>query len=578
MRYSIYIFLFGLLIASPAFSQKEKKLKKEAKESAIFLSGKEQHPYIDKFHEAIREKLSGNLNEAKKLFQECLKMRKDDDAVYFALASIAKEEKQTSAALDYIEKAYEIDPGNITYLKELAYANYERSNFEKAEGLFKEMCEREPRNIDFLYGYSNVLIYNRNYKEAINQLNNLQSQTGTVPELSMMVADLYSEIKDEKNAEATIIKLKEEFPHDQEVLKKVIGYYEQKDEKEKAIQLIEELVEKDPENGMALFILANNYLALEQKQKFIDIAERVIQNKSVDVENKLFTFEHLNYFAEEKDYDKVFNSAKSLFEQYPNDENVAINYGSLLVRNHRSKEALTIFRGATKDNVNDYETWARILLFESDFKEYEALYEDGLKAVSLFPAHPFLYYLAAEGALKTNRPDEAGDLLAGGEIYIIDDRVEKARYAMRKGEIEFHNKAYRKGIVHFEEALSIHTDATIQTTYALALCRANIALDAAQDMLKAINEDERTMDFYYAEGLYYLLQKQYKKGIKSVESGIEKVFNTADLYDLLGDLHFKNNNTKKALESWNKAQSLESRNKNLMKKIKEEKFYEPSYF
>src|SRR5690554_8163006 len=84
------------------------------------LSSK-NHPYIELFHKAVREKMSGNYTEAKKLFNECLKEKQDDDAVYFGLAEIAKSENNSTAILENFKKAYDLDPENTVYLQELAY-------------------------------------------------------------------------------------------------------------------------------------------------------------------------------------------------------------------------------------------------------------------------------------------------------------------------------------------------------------------------------------------------------------------------------------------------------------------------
>src|SRR5690554_8146850 len=96
------------------------------------------------------------------------------------MSEITKSKKNSTAILKNIKKAYDLDPENTVYLQELAYIYAERANFEEAELLFREMCTREPRNLDFIYGYSKVLIFNKKYEAAIEQLNNLQEQTGKI--------------------------------------------------------------------------------------------------------------------------------------------------------------------------------------------------------------------------------------------------------------------------------------------------------------------------------------------------------------------------------------------------------------
>src|SRR5690554_5413383 len=214
---NFFLISFILFFSLTAIGQrgKNKSLQEEALDDIEVLSSK-NHPYIELFHKAVREKMSGNYTEAKKLFNECLKEKQDDDAVYFGLAEIAKSENDVTSALKYFKKAYQLDNENITYLKELAFIHFKRANFGEAEVLFKDLCEREPRNVDFRYGYSKVLIYNKAYDLAINELNTLQEQVGNVPELMIMKVDLYSELKEYEQSEETLLLVFEEFPSNKE--------------------------------------------------------------------------------------------------------------------------------------------------------------------------------------------------------------------------------------------------------------------------------------------------------------------------------------------------------------------------
>ncbi|HLW30134.1 MAG TPA: tetratricopeptide repeat protein [Brumimicrobium sp.] len=554
---------------------KNKKLQEEALDDIEVLSSK-NYPYIELFHQAVREKMSGNFTEAKKLFNDCLKEKQDDDAVYFALAEIAKTENNITAALEYFKRAYTIDPNNNVYLQELAFMHAEKANFEEAETLFKEMCEREPRNVDFIYGYSKVLIYNKKYKLAIEQLDKLQDQAGMVPELMMMKADLYSELKNPQKAEETLLELKKEFPDDLDVLKNVIGYYEQQGENEKAIRLIEELVESDPENGIAYFVLANNYLERKEIDKFLEVAPKIYQLKGVELQQKLFIFDQLKTHKKADD-PILLNAIKQMYSEHPEDEYVLLNYGNALVIQKKTKEALTVFRKVIKNNPNNFEAWISVLSFESKYLEYKALYEDGNEAVTLFPTMPYVYFAASEGALRLNKAEEAMQLIAAGELYILGDNKQAAQFNMRKGQIYFHTKDYKKGIVAFEKALSTDDNSIIQINYALALVNANIALDIAEELLNKIDNKDKNSSFYLAKAILESNKKRIKEGISILEEGIEKTFNNAELYDLLGDFQLKNQATDKALEAWRNALINESRNKVLPKKIKEVKYYAPHY-
>src|SRR5690606_24148054 len=140
MKIGIYIILTSFFVYSNSVQAQRNKKKELAKveqiseEPQLSSTG---FPYIEKFHQGIREKMAGNLSESKKLFKECIEIRDDNDAVYFALAEIAVKERNSIQAIQYYQKANELDPKNLVYIQELAYLYLSRSNFLEAQKLFE---------------------------------------------------------------------------------------------------------------------------------------------------------------------------------------------------------------------------------------------------------------------------------------------------------------------------------------------------------------------------------------------------------------------------------------------------------
>ena len=68
-------------------------------------SSKVNYAYIDKFHEGLRFKQKGELDNAILSFNECLKMSKGDDATYYALSGLYSQKGNAQQAISSIEKA-----------------------------------------------------------------------------------------------------------------------------------------------------------------------------------------------------------------------------------------------------------------------------------------------------------------------------------------------------------------------------------------------------------------------------------------------------------------------------------------
>jgi tetratricopeptide (TPR) repeat protein len=581
MRIAFYILIL-LSVSLSSFGQRkdkdmEESLKQEGLDDIKALSS-EDFPYIERFHKAVREKMAGNLEESKKLYKECLEENSKDDAVYFGLGEIAREQKMNSKALEYFQKAADIDPNNIFYTQELAYIQYEKAEFEEAVENFKKLTDHEPRNVDWLYGYGQVLVYSKKYEEAINAFNKLQDQVGVVPEIMIMKADLYQELKQDDKAEETLLALKKEFPQNIEVLKTVIGFYEERGDQEKAIRLIKELVENEPENGVAQFILAQEFIRNDNREGFLKAMPAIIASPDVQVPEKMQLLKHM-YTLPNLDESMVLELSKSLAETHKNSAESLTFRAEVLSQIGQTKEALKFYREAIKNNSSEFRLWTSVLAFESAHRDYQALYEDAQEAITYFPTLPFVYYAAAEGALFTDKPEEAMEFLAAGELYILDDETQKARFAMRKGQIYFYKNKIKEGIEQFNKALNIVPDAhVIKINYALSLANSGKNLSKAQELLSSVEPEQHGANYYYVLALVHWKKENTEEAVSTLQKGIDNLAYAAELYDLLGDIFINNDQPTEATEAWGKALELESRNTLLDKKIKEKTFYAPQYY
>ena len=143
------------------------------------------YPYIEAFHKGLQFKVQGRTEEAIVELEKCLALRTDDDAVYYALSKLELQRGNADASQQHILKAHEIDPENIWYIEELAYMYFEKQDFDRSAKQFKKMVEKEPRNIDWQYAYSEALMRNGQNKEALEVFNTMESQVGKHPHFAL---------------------------------------------------------------------------------------------------------------------------------------------------------------------------------------------------------------------------------------------------------------------------------------------------------------------------------------------------------------------------------------------------------
>ncbi|PKR82191.1 hypothetical protein CW751_02345 [Brumimicrobium salinarum] len=307
----------------------------------------------------------------------------------------------------------------------------------------------------------------------------------------------------------------------------------------------------------------------ERYADYTTLAMKLLDSETLPLQEKLVVFERLSEIYTGKN-ESLLKASQLIYDKHSKDFEVAKNHVLILIENQQTKKALEIARKAANANKENYHAWRLALNIASTYWDYAVLFEDAKKALEFFPTMPRLYFDAAKGAIYAKKLNEAIELLAAGELYILDDRQAGALYDMRKGEIYFAKKEYKKGIIAFESALNkAKNKSAVYSTYALELSKANIATEVAENLLSELKNPDQDRNYFLAHGYLSLHSKNYDFGISLLNEGVKATFNNAEIFDLLGDLYFRKGAIDKAIEAWEEAMVLESRNKNLSQKIKE---------
>ena len=581
-------FCFLLLVISCSLSNvhaqrwkknnKESKIVEKAKEDFQSLISEKQFPYIERFHQGVRDMIAGNLSEAKATFKAIEHEYPHNDAIYFALGEIAKRQKLKTEALKYFSLAHQKDPNNIHYVQELAFLHLEKAEFSEAVKFLELLVAREPRNIEWLYAYGQALVYNQEYKKAIAAFDKLQDQTGPVPEIVGIKVELHKELKQLDLAEKELLALKKAFPNDLDILKEVIGFYESIANEEKAIELIKELVLADPSDGVAHFILARQYIEEKDFDNYLNSLVVVAGSDKIEFQDKIqlmqpaFEFQD-PYFARLEEITRI------LMQTHPDQARTFAIHAEVLNVLGKTREGLKYYRKSLELDPDEYRLWTSVLAFESAYKEYEKLYEDGKKAVELFPSLPFVYYVTSEAAIQLGKIDEAEELLIMGEMFIIDDAHQLAKFTMRKAEIAFLRGDKTEGKALFDDALRLSPKSDrVIFSYAFHLAYHFKDFKKAQKLIDGIwKKKEMGALAYYTQAQIWILKGDYPQALSLLEEGIKQMDFKAELYDLKGDVLFLQGDSTAAKEIWQKAITGESRNIMIERKIQESEYHAPVY-
>jgi len=549
---------------------------KETKEQTAF--SKADHPYIEKFHEGVRLKQRGQVEEAIRAFETCQLANPNDDAVQYALSELYLQSQQMTKSMEAIQRAAKIDPNNKWYTQELAYMYFEKANYAEASKAFQKLVEKEPRNVDWLFAYAESLMRANDPKGAVKVLDKLESQVGMNPELSIEKFRLYRQAKQDENALREIEKALEVYPADAQLLANLVDYYFEKRQEDKAFSYLIKLAEADPENGNAHLALAQYYDQKGDRKASYGELKKAFASEEVPLDNKMKIILGMLDTQPKPDAELV-ELSEVLLMKYPEDAKVHALRGDLFLKNDQPKESLAAFQEALRYDDSKYAIWNQVLIMEYEAQAYEQLYTDSKKCLTLFPTIANVYLLNGVAAVQTHRYDEAITSLDMGIELVVNDPPLKAEFYAQKAEACFGLKQYADGKSNYDKALKLQPKNVLYlNNYAYRLALAKIDLDKAEELIQqAVAAAPSEYHFLDTHG-WILFQKGDYAGAKNKISAAYEKNNTDKLVtEHMGDVSIKLGKTADAVMYWKKAKELGSTNKVLDKKIAQKIYDEPVY-
>lgn len=534
------------------------------------------YPYIESFHKGLQYKVQGRTEEAIVELEKCLMIRQDDDAVYYALSKLELERDNPEASRNYIQKAHEIDPQNIWYIEELAYMYFEKQDYAQSAAQFKKLVEKEPRNIDWQYAYSEALTRNGQNKEALEVFNTMEAQVGKHPHFAIQRYNVLMQAGDKSGAEQALLKGKEEFPSDPSIIGTLVDHYYQTRQVEKAEKFLIELVEADPDNGRAQLALADIYQRRNEMDKAYAALGKAIASPNLDIDTKMSVLISIQEQSSEIP-EQMYPIVDAFVTANPDSSKAHSIQGDYYILAKKNKEALESYKKAVKLDNTLFPIWNQVLILQYEQGDYEGLYEYSKACLELFPTASTVYLLQGISANETGNYQDAVDALSLGMEMIVNDRPMKAEFYGQLAEAYFGQKEYTEAIDNYKKALDLDSkNASIKNNYARRLAALNRDLDLAQSLARQI------CDAYPSEALFMdtrgwvLFQKKEFESAKNwIEKALEKDEDNPIYLEHLGDVLSKMNKNSEAVSYWKKAKDSGANSDILNKKIAEKKYYAP---
>lgn len=575
-NFGMIVLFFSILFAVNACGTKKNAVDDHSNGNRTV--SKLDYPYIEKFHEGLRLKSKGEIDNAIRALNYCLTIKQTDDAVYYALSELYLEKKDLVKSSESIKMAVRLDPGNIWYVQEMAYMFFEQGNFEESLKAFEKLVKNQPGNVDWLYGYAECLLRTGKINEAIKALDKTEEQVGKHPELTLQKFNLYMRIKEPQKALNEIEKARKEFPNDAQLIGTLVDYYFQTKQELKAISMLEELVKADPENGRAHMGLADVYRQQGKKKEYYSELKKGFACNDVDIDTKMKILINIHEQPGKLPVD-AYELVDIMVKQYPTDSKAHSIQGDFLLKEQKETEALIAYKNALKYDKSKFTIWNQVLIMEYQAGKYADLYTDSKECLELFPSIPSIYLLNGIAANQEKKYADAISVLEAGRDLIVNDKVLEAEVYSQLGEAYFGWKKNTEGKTNYETAMKLDPNSTlIMNNFAYHLALAKIDLDKAEELIAKANTISPNQSHFMDTHGWVLFQKgNFTKAKEYFEKAYAMNPGDKIIVEHMGDISIKTGDVSKAVEYWNKAKELGSTNRNLDKKIEKKEYYEPVY-
>ena len=537
------------------------------------ISYKNQFRFKSMFFESQRLKALEEFEKAAALMEQCLSIDPFNADAHYEMALLYITNERTDDAVFHAEKSFELNPNNIWVIQLLSQLYQISGNNQGELNAYKNLVDKDPSNIEYQFLLATAYSKTGNYKKAIQVYNKIESQIGVNEDLSVMKEHLYITMGDVELAADEIIKLIAAFPNEMRFLGMLAELYQANDLTEKSIGIYNEVLSLEPKNPAANIALAEYYRVNNNHLKAFEYLSFCFDNDVFDLQ---MAFQILSsYFKmaieDQKYLDPLLSLLNKALISHSEEASIFGLSGDIHFHLNNSKKAFEAYESSLNYGATEYLMWSRYLLLGLELLEYDRVYENGLKAIELYPFQPTLYLFTGFAASYNKEYEKSLSLFKKGVNYVVNNTPLKAEFYSYLGDAYHSVGDDNKSDECYEKSLDLIPDnIVVLNNYSYYLSLRGKDLEKAERMSKQCVElvpDQSTYEDTYGWVLYK--QKRFNEAKEWLGKAINTGDNSPVILEHYGDVLYNLGEKKEALEYWKKAKGAGGNSELLNKKVRE---------
>lgn len=526
------------------------------------LSPEQQRKFDYFYYEAANLKNAGKYDAAYDLFSYCLSLDTASSPVLYELAMFQLQRNRPEKAVEMLKSAVAHSDDNFTYRMTLAGLYRNLGMYGEASDSYEELVKRYPDKSELNYYLADALTQEGEIGAAIDAYNVLESTMGMNETLSLQKFKLYQTLKQPDKAFEEIEKLANKYPMNARYRLLMGDLHLENEETEKALACYQKAHEIDPDDPRYIVSMANYYDQTGDKEAAEQEIRDALVNEKLDVETKVGILSR--YVQRLQQTQQGIENANSLFQtlldQHPEDTELKLMYGSLLMAQQKEEEAKFQFQLVTEMEPSNEGAWQQLLNISLKGEDIPEVIRICTRCKELFPEAPEYYFYLGIGYYMQEKYQESLDTYyAGLKIIPEGNGVVKSNFYGQIGDLYYQMEKMDEAYKAYDVALKYNeNNAPVLNNYSYFLTLDRKDLKKAERMaaqcIKLEPDNATYLDTY---AWVFFVQGNYTLAKIYIENALSKdKTNSAELVDHYGDILYMSGEKDKALEQWKKAKEM----------------------
>jgi tetratricopeptide (TPR) repeat protein len=530
---------------------------------ALRSEGAHKADALARFVEGMAFEENGEMERALDAYRRVLNVDPGQSELASRVAGLLIQQDDFPQAIDVLKDAIKANPTNAEPYQQLAfiYTRYLKKT-DQAIDYANRAIALNPGDVEGYQRLVEIELAAGQERRALEALDRALKVHSNDPNFWIRLGKLYVAIlfkADSQPKPDELIKTNEIFKKaaenasdDPGILKDVADYYAASQQLKEAIPLYLRVLELQPDDANAREKLATGFVLTNQRDKAVEMLEQIIKEHPEKYQPYDLLAQVLDDEARSLQRENRIDEAKAKFAK------VATNYEQSLLIN--------------PNHAGTYVRLAELLL--GALQDPERAVKLLAEARNRFPGAPeIVYYLAiAQREAKQSQQAVATfeEALHEAQLDEEDDFV-NAKFYFNYGAAAEQAGLYDKAADLLRKSIALDPASSAEACNYLGYMWAdhNMNLDEAELMIRRALESEPN-NASYLDSLGWV---EFRKGqFDRALDDLQRAAKTAEhedsvVFEHLGDTYLKLNRTREALEAWQKALSLDPKNKNLVDKI-----------